>query len=95
LFNTSYVIYLLFLFLTAIGLVPGGSSTVHICTQTVHKTQRTEHAYKCYLFLTGIGLTPGGSSTVYIYTQTVHRMQQYSTHLHTNSTQNTKNGTYI
>jgi len=24
--------------LTAIGLIPGGSSTVHIYTQTVHKT---------------------------------------------------------
>jgi hypothetical protein len=34
--------------------------------------------------LTVIGLTPGGSSTVHIYTQTVQ--QQYSTHLHTNST---------
>jgi hypothetical protein len=37
-------------------------------------------------------LTPGGSSTVHIYTQTV---QQYSTHVHTNCTQNTENGTYI
>jgi hypothetical protein len=34
--------------------------------------------------LTAIGLPPGGSSTVHIYTQTV----QYSTRLHTNSTQN-------
>jgi len=24
--------------LTAIGLTPGGSSTVHICTQTIHRT---------------------------------------------------------
>jgi hypothetical protein len=24
--------------LTAIGLTPGGSTTVHICTQTVHRT---------------------------------------------------------
>ena len=29
-----YIIYLL----TAIGLPPGGSSTVHIYTQTVHRT---------------------------------------------------------
>jgi hypothetical protein len=35
--------------LTAIGLTPGGSSTVHIYTQTIHKTKqinsihRTEH----------------------------------------------------
>ena len=27
-----------FTFLTAIGLTPGGSSTVHIYTQTVHRT---------------------------------------------------------
>jgi hypothetical protein len=25
-------------------LTPGGSSTVHIYTQTVHRIQRTEHA---------------------------------------------------
>jgi hypothetical protein len=47
------------------------------------------------LLLTAIGLTPGGSSTVHIYTQTVHTIQQYSTHLHTNSTQNTEKETYI
>jgi len=35
--------------LTAIGLTPGGSSTVHIYTQTIHRTtqwnrtHRTEH----------------------------------------------------
>jgi hypothetical protein len=31
------------MFLTAIGLTPGGSSTVHIYTQTVHRIQETEH----------------------------------------------------
>jgi len=36
--------------LTAVGLTPGGSSTVHIYTQTVHRTTQwnriygTEHA---------------------------------------------------
>jgi hypothetical protein len=35
--------YCYYLFLTAIGLTPGGSSTVHIYTQTVHRIQRTEH----------------------------------------------------
>jgi len=35
--------------LTAVGLTPGGSSTVHIYTQTIHRTtqwsriHRTEH----------------------------------------------------
>ena len=27
--------------LTAIGLTPGGSSTIHISTQTIHRTQLT------------------------------------------------------
>jgi len=30
------------MYLTAIGLTPGGSSTVHIYTQTVHRTQSTQ-----------------------------------------------------
>jgi hypothetical protein len=33
-------------YLTAIGLTPGGSSTVHIYTQTIHRIQRTEHTYQ-------------------------------------------------
>jgi hypothetical protein len=35
-----FILYILFIFylLTAIGLTPGGSSTVHIYTQTVHRT---------------------------------------------------------
>jgi hypothetical protein len=37
------IIIIIYLFLTAIGLTPGGSSTVHIYTQTVHRIQRTEH----------------------------------------------------
>jgi hypothetical protein len=36
-------IYIYIYILTAIGLTPGGSSTVHIYTQTVHRIQRTEH----------------------------------------------------
>jgi hypothetical protein len=34
------------IYLTAIGLTSGGSSTVHIYTQTVHRIQRTEHNKK-------------------------------------------------
>jgi len=30
--------YILIYLLTAIGLTPGGSSTVHIYTQTIHRT---------------------------------------------------------
>jgi hypothetical protein len=37
-FHLRYDIYL-----TATGLTPGGSSTVHIYTQTVHRIKRTEH----------------------------------------------------
>jgi uncharacterized integral membrane protein len=32
-----YMIYMIYL-LTAIGLTPSGSSTVHIYTQTIHRT---------------------------------------------------------
>jgi hypothetical protein len=51
-----FFIYFIYLFLTAFGLTPGGSRTVHIYTQTpggssivhiytqtVHRIQRTEH----------------------------------------------------
>jgi hypothetical protein len=40
---TLLLLLLLLLILTAIWLTPGGSSTVHIYTQTVHRLQRTEH----------------------------------------------------
>jgi hypothetical protein len=36
--ETGYMIYLL----TAIGLTPGGSSTVHIYTQTTHRTTQNK-----------------------------------------------------
>jgi hypothetical protein len=38
-----YYYIILYLFLTAIGLTPSGSSTVHIYTQTVCRIQRMEH----------------------------------------------------
>jgi hypothetical protein len=38
-----YSPYIYCLLLTAIGLTPGGSSTVHIYTKAVHRIQRTEH----------------------------------------------------
>jgi uncharacterized membrane protein YqaE (UPF0057 family) len=37
-----YIYILVFIYLTAVGLTPGGSSTVHIYTQTVHRIQRKE-----------------------------------------------------
>jgi len=33
-----YMIYDMIYLLTAVGLTPGGSSTVHIYTQTIHRT---------------------------------------------------------
>ena len=35
--SMKFILILLYL-LTAIGLTPGGSSTVHIYTQTIHRT---------------------------------------------------------
>jgi hypothetical protein len=34
------------IYLTAIKLAPGGSSTVHIYTQAMHRIQTTEHTYQ-------------------------------------------------
>jgi hypothetical protein len=40
-YNYNYNNYY-YLYLAAIGLTAGGSSTVHVYTQTVHRIQRTE-----------------------------------------------------
>ena len=37
----SYLISILIYLLTAIGLTPGGSSTVHIYTQIIHRTTQS------------------------------------------------------
>ena len=81
--STSILIYLL----TAVGLTPGGSSTVHIYTQTIVNCSWVATRWQQYstnLFthkqlLTAAGLTPGGSSIVHIYTQTIHRTTQLTT----------------
>jgi len=44
LYRFGFVLILIHL-LTAIGLPPGGSSTVHIYTQTIHRT--TQNFWKC------------------------------------------------
>ena len=41
-FYTSYLIYLL----TATGLTPGGSSTIHIYTQTIHRTTQWNRIHR-------------------------------------------------
>jgi hypothetical protein len=40
-FLYKYIIYIC-IYYTATGLTPGGSSTVHIYTQTLHRTQSTQ-----------------------------------------------------
>ena len=37
----TWYIILYMIYLTAIGLTPGGSSTVHIYTQTIHRTTQS------------------------------------------------------
>ena len=50
------------IYLTSIGLTPGGSSTVRICTQTIHRTTQSTHT---------IHRTTQS-------TQTVHRTTQFT-----------------
>jgi hypothetical protein len=48
-----------FIYLTSIGLKPGGSSTVHIYTQTIHRIQRAEHlAHVFYRSITVLQYNP-------------------------------------
>jgi hypothetical protein len=90
---------MIYIYLTAVGLTPGGSSTSHIYTRTVHK----KHQYITHLHTNSTHNTAvhhafthkqytQHSSTVHIYTQTVHTTQQYIKHLHTNSTHYTEIG---
>ena len=41
-----YDIYDDMIYLTAIGLLPGGRSAVHIYTQTIHRTTQSTQKYK-------------------------------------------------
>jgi len=46
-YDTIYnMIYDMIYLLTAMGLTRGGSSTVHIYTQTIHRTQSTKTIHK-------------------------------------------------
>jgi hypothetical protein len=74
--------------LTAIALTPGGSSTAHIDTQTVHTIQQySTHLHTNCTHNTAVQHTlthkqyTQYSSTAHIDTQTVHTIQQYSTHV--------------
>ena len=39
-------VWILIYLLTAIGLTPSGSSTVHIYTQTIHRTTQTQTIHR-------------------------------------------------
>jgi hypothetical protein len=60
------------IYLTAIGLTPGGSSTVHIYTQAIHRTtQSTETIHR----------TTQSTQTIHRTTQsteTIHRIKQFT-----------------
>ena len=59
-FRTEFDI--LIYFLTAIGLSPGGRSTVHIYTQTIHRTTQNKQYIEPVAY-PGILFGGGGSST--------------------------------
>ena len=40
--NTDYLIYDMIYLLTAIGLPPGGSSTLYIYTKTIHRVKQNK-----------------------------------------------------
>jgi hypothetical protein len=42
-YHINMYVYIIHIYLTAVGLTPGGSSTSHIYTQTVHIIQRKEN----------------------------------------------------
>ena len=52
-----YMIYMIYL-LTAIGLSPGGNSTVHIYAQTIHRTTEITEQHKYKLMWKSAGRVP-------------------------------------
>jgi hypothetical protein len=72
------------IYLTAVGLTPGSSSTSHIYTPGGSSTSHiytpgsssTSHIYTPGSSSTSHIYTPGGSSTSHIYTQTIHKIQR-------------------
>jgi len=40
---------MIYILLTAIGLTPGGSSTVHIYTPTIHRTTQWNRIHRTYI----------------------------------------------
>jgi len=42
-------VVMIYILLTVFGLTPGGSSTVHIYTQTVHRTTQWSRIHRTYI----------------------------------------------
>jgi len=61
--------------LTAIGLTPGGSTTVHIYTQTVHRTTQLNTEQHNYIRRT-TQFNTQNNTTKHRTTQTMHRTTQ-------------------
>jgi hypothetical protein len=40
---------MIYIYLTATGLTPGGSSTVHIYTQTIHRATQWDRIHRTYI----------------------------------------------
>ena len=68
--------------LTAIGLTPGGSSTVHIYTQTIHRTtQSTQTIHSTTQSTQTIHSTTQSTQTIHSTTQstqTIHSTTQFT-----------------
>jgi hypothetical protein len=60
-FFASRMCGMIYIYLTAIGLTPGGSSTAHIYTQTMHIIQRKDHILQ-YKQLCNLGSKDRASS---------------------------------
>jgi len=59
------------IYLTAVELTPGGSSTVHIYTQTIHRTAQSTQT---------IPRATHSTQTIYRTTKLIHKTTQYSAH---------------
>ena len=73
------------IYLTAIGLPPSGSSTVHIYTQTIHRTtQSTQTTHRTTQSTQTIHRTTQSTQTIHRTqsTQTVHRTTQSTQTIH-------------
>ena len=69
------------IYLTAIELTPGGSSTVHIYIQTIHRTQSTQTIHRTTQSTQTIHRTTQSTQTIHRTTQstqTIHRTTPFT-----------------